>query len=374
MRYFLLFLLFFPVLQSTGQVNCIVSPSDTTLCYRDSIAFQTTVTGTRPYTYQWLKNGVLISSSIDSILVIKAAGYKDTASYVCIVTNGVSTDTSNTARLRLHPRMFIDTLYRYNDLGCSGSCKGQFKALVSGGAPAYTFEWGGGFSQDTIVFGLCQGKYTFTVTDTNHCSLDSSYYVDVLKSPKIDFTSQPTDTVYLTNPVVNVSFSDTAYKYLTNWEWVFKDSTLRVAIPNMNPASYAYTKAFSDDSISLHITDLNGCDTVIRHSIIVKVAKLNIPNVFTPDQDPQALNETFMITLNDSPEKNFAEVYLSNELVILDRWGRKVYSKQNYNSNNKKGDWDGGNLSDGVYFYLLKCHGYYGDEVFKGSVTILRSH
>jgi hypothetical protein len=86
------------------------------------------------------------------------------------------------------------------------------------------------------------------------------------------------------------------------------------------------------------------------------------------------VNESFIITLEDDPEKNFGDAYLSNELLILDRWGRKVYSKANYRSDKKGGDWTGENLSDGVYYYLLKCHGYYSDEVFKGSVTILRSH
>jgi hypothetical protein len=74
--------------------------------------------------------------------------------------------------------------------------------------------------------------------------------------------------------------------------------------------------------------------------------------------------------LEDGSGLDFSEVYLSNELQILDRWGRKVYSKTNYRS----GEWDGAKLSDGAYFYILVCHGYYGDDVFRGSVTILRAH
>lgn len=365
MKQFLLSISLIIGYHSFSQIICTVSPADTTVCFRDSVAFRTTMIGQRPFTYQWLKNGVVVSNATDSIFPIPVVDYPDTAFYLCIVSNGTFIDTSNTAWLRMHPKMIIDTLYRYNDLGCPESCKGQLKVKVSGGAPPYSYEWGGGHSQDTIVFGLCRGTYTFTVTDT-HCSLDSSYYVDVLKLPKIEFTTDPQDTVYLTKPTVAVAFPDSSEKYLTNWEWDFGDSTL---VPNVNPASYAYpsNSKIGTHTIKLNFTDLNGCDTTITHEITVKQAKLKIPNVFTPDNND--INETFVIKLEGS-DLDFSEVYLSNELQILDRWGRKVYSKSNYRS----GEWDGAKLSDGAYFYILKCHGYYGDDVFRGSVTILRQH
>ena len=367
MKQFLLSIFLLTGYHSFSQVTCTVSPADTTVCFRDSIAFTTTITGQGPFTYQWFKNDVAISKATDSIFPVPVVNYPDTGVYFCIVSNGTFTDTSNTARLRMHPKMIIDTLYRYNDLGCPLSCKGQFKVKVSGGAPPYNYEWGSGFSQDTIVFGLCQGTFKFSVTDTNHCSLDSTYYVDVLKLPKVDFTTDPKDTVYLTKPVVTVSFPDTSEYQLTNWEWVFSDTT---KVPNINPAAYVYPDTTSPGmhTIKLNFTDHNGCDTTIIHNITVKIAKLKIPNVFTPDNND--INETFTIKLEDDPNIDFSEVYMSNELQILDRWGRKVYSKTNY----KSGEWDGKNLSDGAYFYILQCTGFYGVDVFKGSVTILRQH
>jgi len=353
---------------SFTQITCTISPADTTVCFRDSVAFITNVEGQGPFTYQWLKNDVIISNATDSILPIPVVDASDTAIYLCIVSDGIFTDTSNTGRLRMHPKMKIDTLYRYNALGCPESCKGQFKALVSGGAPPYNYEWGAGFSQDTIVFGLCQGTYTFTVSDTNNCSLDSSYYVDVLRLPKIDFEIDPPDTVYLSKPTINVFFPDSSEYHLTNWEWNLGDTTK--LIPNVNPATYTYpdTTRLGTRTIKLTFTDLNGCDTTITHDIRIKKAKLKIPNVFTPDNND--INETFVIKLDDGSELDFSEVYLSTELQILDRWGRKVYSKSDY----KSGEWDGAKLSDGAYFYILVCHGYYEDDVYKGSVTILRSH
>jgi PKD repeat protein len=367
MKQLLLSVFLFTGYHSFSQITCTVSPADTTVCFRDSIAFRTDTTGSGIFTFKWLRNGVVISDADTSFLAIPVVNYADTGIYICIVSKGTFIDTSNAARLRMHPKMIIDTLYRYNELGCPETCKGQFKVKVSGGAPPYIYEWGAGHSQDTIVFGLCRGTYTFTVTDTNHCSLDSSYYVDVLRLPKVDFTIDPKDRVYLTKPVVTVTFPDSSAYHLTNWEWDFGDST--TLQPNVNPASYAFPDSTSVGvhTIKLNFTDLNGCDTTITHDITVKRAKLKIPNVFTPDNND--MNETFVIKL-DGSEIDFSEVYLSNELQVLDRWGRKVYSKSNY----KSGEWDGAKLSDGAYFYILKCHGYYGDEIFRGSVTILRTH
>jgi hypothetical protein len=64
---------------------------------------------------------------------------------------------------------------------------------------------------------------------------------------------------------------------------------------------------------------------------------------------------------------DYRTAYLGTELWVYDRWGKRVFHQVNY----KSGDWDGGNCSDGVYFYVLKCNGQYNDEDFKGTVTIL---
>jgi gliding motility-associated-like protein len=62
---------------------------------------------------------------------------------------------------------------------------------------------------------------------------------------------------------------------------------------------------------------------------------LIIPNIFTPNADGR--NDYFTIrNLN---------LYDVRTLVIKNRWGKTVYSSQSYNN-----DWDGNNVSSGVYF------------------------
>ena len=229
--------------------------------------------------------------------------------------------------------------------------------------PPYVYDWHGGFSQDTIVFGLCRGHYHLTVTDSLGCTIDSLYFVDALRAPKVDFEFLPKDTIYLTNPNIQVVYPDSMKKYMTNWTYDYGDSTI---IPNLNPSYHTYART-GTFPVRLKFTDLNGCDTIITHDLVVKIADLSITNLLTPNGD--GANDAFKIQLKgESSTEDFSQAYLSNVFIVFNRWGKKVFDKNNFKSE----DWDGANLADGTYFYILKCHGQYSDEVFKGSVTILR--
>ena len=390
MRRFLTFFLLLITSSGMTQVAVDVYPADTILCYHDSIAFQLSIdtTGTGILSYQWMKNNVNIPGANDSVFGIGHISGRDTAFYKCIINfvsqSGTFTDTSNYAHLRMYPKMKIDTLYRQNSVGCLTkrivviipdppykdtvsvpNCKATYVALVSGGAPPYYCNWNGKGSLDTIVYELCPGRGRLIITDSLGCTIDTSYFVDAFKSPKVDFTISPNDTVvYLTNPNIQVAYPDSMRQYIDTWTWNFGDN---VKVPKLNPCAHAYAKV-GRFPVKLFLTDnINGCDTTITKQVTVKVAKLKIPNVFTPNGD--GFNDTFTIEIEqESKDVDYRLAYLSNEFVVYDRWGKKVFSQPNY----KSGDWTGDKLSDGTYFFVLKCIGQYGDDVFRGSVTIFR--
>ena len=122
----------------------------------------------------------------------------------------------------------------------------------------------------------------------------------------------------------------------------------------------------------LKVVNPQGCDTTYTTQVTVKPVELFIPNVFSPGNGDGS-NDKFEITTADNKGKvtdeTLARYYEQSRLVIFNRLGRKVFESNNYQN-----DWEGGNLPDGVYYYVLECHGAKSTDIFKGSVTIIRSN
>lgn len=85
--------------------------------------------------------------------------------------------------------------------------------------------------------------------------------------------------------------------------------------------------------------------------------ELIIPNVITPNND--GVNDRFYI--------RGLELYDTRPIIIINRWGIIVYFNENYTN-----DWDGGKLSDGVYFYVLEVWDGDTSFTFNGIITLLR--
>ena len=70
---------------------------------------------------------------------------------------------------------------------------------------------------------------------------------------------------------------------------------------------------------------------------------------------------------------------LPNLLTIYNRWGKKVYEMENYQTYakdeviyNKDNGFTGENLSDGVYFYVFKYFGLTHTVDYHSTLTIIR--
>ncbi len=88
--------------------------------------------------------------------------------------------------------------------------------------------------------------------------------------------------------------------------------------------------------VTLVATYGNGCQETLEIGDVV-VAPPFVPNIFTPNGDGK--NDTFVQHFSCFP----------TEIIIYNRWGKQVHQEKIYNQK-----WDGGKLSDGSYFYILK--------------------
>ena len=241
----------------------------------------------------------------------------------------------------------------------------------------------------TWAIGLEAYKYYYIkVTDGRGCTQRDSVSLKAYPNPVVEITTDPGDTVYLQNPHETYSFENLSEDTLdiSNFYWILNQQYNITSTENEPRFTYVDV---GDYTTELKVYNPQGCDTSYMKSIRVEPVKLKIPNVFTPNGD--GTNDYFIISLetgsdspsggNDNGAKGYREqhyeyedyeplnrYYESSELTIFNRWGRIVYHSKDYQNN-----WDGDNLPDGTYFYVLKCHGLKNDATYNGSVMIVKA-
>jgi gliding motility-associated-like protein len=322
-------------------LNARIIQESTTICYKDTCLLEV-----NPSSYSYLWN----NGDTDYFIFVEPV---DTTTYSVIITDTVNT-CYDSITLDVFPRIYVD--FEQTILVCpGGECKGQVKATASGGLPPYQYSW-----KDTDVdpgdpsfaIGLCDDQYSITINDGYECHFDTSYEVKTYDMPDIEIYHVP-DSVYIENPRVTFFFTNNSSDSipLTTSSWDFGDGT-----KSNIPSPTHYYLSVEEYVCYFKYTTIDGCNDSIRFVIDVREIELDIPNVFTPNGDG----------INDYFEIKKLENFISNVLIIFNRWGKKVYEASNYQNN-----WDGDRLDDGVYYYVLKCKGYFDDDEFFGSIMIL---
>jgi len=122
--------------------------------------------------------------------------------------------------------------------------------------------------------------------------------------------------------------------------WSHGDAGASITVPD---AAATYTLTATDDC---------GMEASLSLSVIAPCG-ITIPNVFTPNGD--GANDLFVI---EGIER------IANSVRIYNRWGNLVFEANNY-----RNTWDGGDVSDGTYYYEVIAQGF--EEPFTGHLTIL---
>lgn len=255
---------------------------------------------------------------------------------------------------------------------CSSNCMANYQAQASGGTPPYQYWWTDKLSQWGFTQKyLCAGSNKISVTDSRGCRLDSMYIIKGLPGANVKMIIEGNEdtTIYLQNPVLTFSFQEVYPTHVVDPPlWEFGDGDTAVSF---NP-THVYAKAINSTDkyydLKLHIVNENGCDSTLEVRIPIKEAKLKIPGVITPNADGK--NDAFMI-LNETKTGSGEDIKVTTEfqrmeLIIFDRWGRKIYNDSNYQSN-----WTAKGVPDGSYYFKLKTVGFYRTDDYKGSITIL---
>jgi gliding motility-associated-like protein len=223
-----------------------------------------------------------------------------------------------------------------------------------------------------VFTGLSVGIYNYTVTygDKNNpaCIKTGFFTIDPTGvADRVDFnlTSESYDCLVSTGSVTLTDFNGTSntdygFEVYANGNviqsgTITKDQAASGAFVITGLALGEYqVQIFQDQSA------VNGCVGFVRspfNDLVISEPTfgcgLFIPNIFTPNGD--GAND--LLVIRNLPG--------NSQIVISNRWGKEVYSSTDY-----KNDWNGGDISDGVYFYRLSVEG----ESLTGWIEIMRGN
>lgn len=235
--------------------------------------------------------------------------------------------------------------------------------LALQGTPPFQYFWTPNVQGDTMVTGLQDGTYIVTVVDAAGCSVSDTF--TIMGSPSLSFSLQPLYEIHPGDSVEVMVTGDVNVSGL-HYQW-FPSSFLSCD-------TCSTTWAFPDTSsyLSVLITDEDSCAYDLTTFINVTFDsstfdRIYVPNVFSPNGD--GINDRWYIS-------SYSELTNVNSLIIFDRWGQMLFSKDNFLLNSFEG-WDGMRkghaLGSGVYTYVAVLSLADGTmRRVKGDVTLIR--
>jgi gliding motility-associated-like protein len=238
------------------------------------------------------------------------------------------------------------------NLNAGTICANETFTLSATGANSYT--WSTGANQNSAtVSPTSTTVYSVTGVNTAGCVNSQSTTITVNK-PVASFSgmSNATEIVGTTLSLQNTSSGAGSIAWETCFGSVSSSSVISLPLPELGSCC---VKLYAFEGLCI--------DSIEKCVTVVPLARLIIPNVFTPNGDGN--NDVFTLDAI-----GIGDIAIS----IFDRWGLKMF--ETTGSGNII--WDGKNkggsfVTDGTYFFMLKATGLDGEVYDKtGTINVFR--
>jgi gliding motility-associated-like protein len=200
-------------------------------------------------------------------------------------------------------------------------------------------------------------SYTVAGTDANNCFNDTAYVtIRVLPLPTVNAGQDTTVQAGSSFTLHGSGSSD-----IVQWNW----TPAKFLSCSDCPTPLCTTNETINYTLSAKTQD--GCSSSAH--VVIKLecdeARISIPNAFTPNGD--GLNDLFVIK----------GISLIRHMVIYDRWGEKVFERNNFNPSDPSACWNGYfngmEAATGGYVYFVEMQCPMGGAFSrKGTVLLIR--
>ena len=346
--------------------------SDTAICEGQKQLEVSTSGGAPPYNIQWSPIATLNNSTISNPM---ASPKHTTMYYVQVKDSTRCSIATDSVKVTYNIKPLVSYMPQPFE-GCD-SLTVEFKNNTLPASSGFLWDFGDGttstLANPTHVFHYnpLMPRYSINLLATTTEGCNDSYFatdlVTVHPMPVADFKIDPMDSLVLEK--AHVTFVNQSSATATHYEWNFGDAS-NTTSTDMNPV-FTYLEPGYFPVYLKVLTDFGCFDTITHMMKVIKETNFSpqIPNIITPNGDGK--NDFFVImNVADSTQEPqpLSEIMLpQNELLVYNRWGKKVYDQAPYQNG-----WDGAGLPDGVYYFVFRYKkrdiAYHVD----GTVTIMR--
>jgi hypothetical protein len=310
-------------------------PGYNNICYPDSMRFKNQSVNGETFVWDFDDGTLLGKTKDDTVSVFH--GYQQQGVYT-VKLKAINLKTCNKAD------SVIKTINYFRDqieIGDNGEiCEGTTFQLTASGGSIYAWSTKDHSSISSSSSPLVKPEHTtqyfVTATDANGCIRKDTVQVTVLDSVDLKWQHHLHGSC-VDRPSLFVQNLTPAADDVT-FHFDFGDGTSS----EETEVEHIYEK---DDVYSLRfIAQKKFCS--FEESVQLPVYKIFVPNVFTPEGSP-GYNDNFEILFGSgmmAPD----DAGLKVQLIVFDRWGKKVFDSPDY-----KNDWQAHGLSSGVYYVQL---------------------
>lgn len=209
--------------------------------------------GTAPYTYSWNTTPVQTTAMVSQL---------SGGTYIATVTDANGCTATRSFTIYEQAPLSVTTSVQTNIL-CHGATNGTATLTVTGGVPAYTYQWAPYGGNQATATGLGEGTYTVTVTDALSCS--TSHIVTITAPEALVLATDQTNISCFGagDGSYELTVSGGSEPYTYTW------------LPNVSTSNLAENLAVGNYSVT--VTDANGC-SALRNFSIAQPTPLAITN------------------------------------------------------------------------------------------------